>query len=87
MCQQRAILWLFIPMRDGRLKRHPEAYATFAEAQEAFQRHTGTEWMDSFCASQGYGGFYPGEITEGPARGSRIYPAVFRSPGALRERA
>ena len=85
MSQPKAILWVFIPMKDGRMKRHPEAYEQFAEAQDAFKRHTGVEWMDSFCAFQGYGGFYPGEMTEGPTRGSKIIPAYIRSHAA-RER-
>lgn len=84
----KRLLWVFIPMRDGRLRRHPQAFETFQEAQDAFERHTGVEWMDSFCAQSGpQAGFYPGEITEGPTRGSRIYPAVLRSPVALREAA
>jgi hypothetical protein len=66
-------------MRDGRLKRHPVAYETFAEAQDAFRKHTGVDWMESFSRFESYGGFYPGEITEGPARGSKILPAYFRS--------
>jgi hypothetical protein len=85
---QKAILRVFIPMRDGRRQRHPEACGKFAEAQDAFKRHTGVEWMDSFCAFQGCGGFHPGEIPEGPIRGSKILPARFRShAAALREAA
>ena len=87
MSHPTAILWVFIPMRDGRLKRHPEAYETFAEAQDAFKRHTGVDWMDSFCAFQGYGGFYPGEITEGPTKGSKILPAYFRKKVAAQREA
>jgi hypothetical protein len=85
MSARQGLLWVFIPVRDGRLKRHPEAYETFSEAQEAFQRHTGVRWMESFCAvHRSSEGFYPGELSEGPSRGSRIYPAVLRSPSTLR---
>jgi len=88
MSVPKGLLWVFIPMRDGRLKRHPEVYETFQEAQDAFKRHTGVDWMDSFCAMNGsYEGFYPGEMAEGPARGSRIYPAIFRSPAPVRDSA
>ena len=87
MSHPKAILWVFIGMRDGRIKSHPQAYETFAEAQDAFKRHTGVEWMDSFCAFEGYAGFYPGEITEGPTRGSKILPAYFRSHVAARREA
>jgi len=76
--QPKAILWVFIGVRDDRVKSHPQAYETFAEAQDAFKRHTGVDWTDSFCAFEGYAGFYPGEITEGPTRGSKILPAYFR---------
>jgi hypothetical protein len=75
-------------MRDGRLRRHPEVYETFQEAQEAFLRFTGVTWIDSFCAAlRSAEGSYPGELSEGPARGSKIYPAVLRSPATLRESA
>ncbi|HLY73296.1 MAG TPA: hypothetical protein VKU80_04190 [Planctomycetota bacterium] len=85
---RQGLLWVFIPMRDGRLKRHPEVYETFREAQEAFLRHTGVTWIDSFCAARrSVEGSYPGELSEGPARGSKIYPAVLRSPATLRESA
>jgi hypothetical protein len=85
MSSRQGLLWVFIPLQDGRLRRHPEVYETFAEAQEAFQRHTGVEWMESFCAAkQSSEGFYPGELAEGPSRGSRIYPAILRTPAALR---
>ncbi len=72
-----SLIWVFIPMREGRLLRHPVAFETFAEAQEAFKRHTGVDWMDSFLAYPSSGESYPGEITEGPARGSKILPAYF----------
>jgi hypothetical protein len=79
------LLWVFIPLWDGRLKRHPEVYETFREAQRAFERHTGVTWIDSFCAvDRSREGFYPGELSEGPAKGSKIYPAVRRSPSTLR---
>ena len=89
MSHSKSILWVFIPMRDGRMKRHPEAFEKFDDAQEAFKRHTGVDWMDSFCAMSGmYEGFYPGEISEGPTRGSKIIPAVNRAHAAsLREAA
>ena len=88
MSARQGLLWVFISMRQGRLHRHPEVYETFAEAQDAFKRHTGVEWIDSFCATNtSYEGFYPGEMAEGPARGSRIYPAVLRSPATLRRSA
>jgi hypothetical protein len=71
-------------MRDGRLKRHPEAYETFQEAQDAFERHTGIAWLAAFCSMEGA---YPGEIAHGPTRGSKIYPAVIRSQAAVRQAA
>jgi hypothetical protein len=80
----KVILWVFIGVRDGRMRRRPEAYETFAEAQDAFKRHTGVDWMDSFSAFEGYEGFYPGEIMEGPARGSKILPVSFRPNVAAR---
>jgi hypothetical protein len=40
--------------------------------------------MDSFSAFEGYEGFYPGEIMEGPARGSKILPVSFRAKGVAR---
>jgi hypothetical protein len=72
-------------MRDGRLKRHPVAYQTFAEAQEAFKRHTGVDWMEAFTSYESYGGFYPGEIADGPTRGSKILPAYFRTSSSSEE--
>ena len=86
MSARQGFLWVFVPERDGRLKPYPEVYETFAEAQEAFKRHTGVDWIDSFCAPRrSHEGVYPGELIQGPARGSRIYPAVLRSPAVLRK--
>ena len=79
MCKPQSLIWVLIPMRDGRLRRPPVAFETFAEAREAFKRHTGVDWMDSFTDFESSGGFYPGEITEGPTRGSKILPATFRT--------